>query len=122
MKRTSTAVTVIALALAFVGIGTSTASARSVMLYQHKNLSGGYYNWTAQYGNLSGKSWFFEPGSIDNAISSFDNPSSTEWFFFDGAGCTGAYYFAKAYSEDADLSSNSGNPSNFDNKISCVTI
>lgn len=116
------AVASLGLSLAFL-VG-SAASASAITGYQHQGFGGSYLHFSGP-GNhsLVGMEWISGPGagqSMNNSISSFKNDDGKPWYLYDGSSCTGTYYYARPYSEDSNLSSNSNNPSNFDNKTSCL--
>ncbi|WP_442814475.1 peptidase inhibitor family I36 protein [Streptomyces sp. NBC_01198] len=72
------------------------------------------------YGQMAGLGWeYHSTALIDNSASAMTNNTASSWKLYDGAHYSGTAYVAKPWSADADLSSNSGNPS-FDNKASSL--
>ncbi|MDE3725059.1 peptidase inhibitor family I36 protein [Nocardiopsis sp. N85] len=94
---------------------------RSLYVYEHDNFKGRSAHLTANDSNFSDNYWSGgTTATIDDNISSFKNKGSYRAVMYPSANYSGAPYTAKGHSEDKDLSKNSNNPPNFDNKASSV--
>ncbi|GAA1076567.1 peptidase inhibitor family I36 protein [Nocardiopsis composta] len=126
-KLLSTAGAAALVAAAFFGTaapaaaeGVEAQAARSLHVYEHDNFKGRSAHITKNDGNFKDNYWKGTKASISQNISSFKNKGDRRAILYSGTGHTGTAYTAKGHSEDKDLSKNSNNPSNFDNKARSV--
>ncbi|MGI5118796.1 peptidase inhibitor family I36 protein [Marinactinospora thermotolerans] len=132
MKRIGTAAAVAAAGLVgLLGAATPVTAAestiagapatRSLYVYEHDDFGGRSARLTANDGNFINNTWGGgSGGNINDNISSFRNTGSNRALLYTHADYGGTYYTALGHSEDKDLSNNSNNPSNFDNRASSV--
>jgi hypothetical protein len=89
-------------------------------IFRLKGFDGGCWGTYGAQPSLAGLGWeYHSTALIDNSASAMTNNTASSWKMYDGAHYSGTAYVAKPWSADADLSSNSGNPS-FDNKASSL--
>ncbi|WP_433697192.1 peptidase inhibitor family I36 protein [Nocardiopsis sp. CA-288880] len=97
-----------------------TQALRSLYVYEHDDFGGRRAHLTANDSNFSNNTWSGSGATINDNISSFQNRGSMRALMYPSANYGGTPYTARGHSEDKDLSNNSNNPSNFDNRASSV--
>jgi hypothetical protein len=113
-----------------LGVGPSAAVAETAdmsnqagafYVYEHDDFKGRSAVFTATDTDLTDNGWSGNEGArnLNDNISSMKNETDRTVYMYDNVGCTGDRYFAKAHSEDKDLTKNTNNPS-FDNRASCI--
>ncbi|GLW09169.1 hypothetical protein Misp01_42980 [Microtetraspora sp. NBRC 13810] len=107
-------------AVAAEATGADNLAARSLYVYEHDDFKGRWSLLTANDDNFLNNYWSDSSGNISDNISSFRNTGDQRAVMYSDVRYSGAAYTALAHSSDRDLTSNSNNPSNFDNVASSV--
>ncbi|MGW8526524.1 MULTISPECIES: peptidase inhibitor family I36 protein [Nocardiopsidaceae] len=98
-----------------------TQALRSLRVYEHDDFGGRSAHLTANDSNFNNNRWNTNTtATIDDNISSIKNQGDMWAYLYPSPNHGGTPYRAQPTSQDKDLSSNSNNPSNFDNKASSV--
>ena len=91
-------------------------------VYEHDDFKGGSGSFRGSDRTLTNDSWENGPAGriMNDNISSMRNQTDRDIFLWEHAGFGGDHYLAKKHSEDKDLTHNSNNPPNFDNRASSI--
>lgn len=93
-----------------------TAAAADFHVYEHDDFKGRNQEFYGTDRDLS-NNYFDGGGNMDDHISSMKNHAyhGISMYQYGGRSCSGITYYARARSEDRDLTNN-----NFDNRASCI--